>query len=364
MNFNELAAVFPALAEAGVSIELESSPGRGKSSFVEQMVRKLSARDNEEWGFAVAFLATYIPVDLMGMPFKGEKTIDGETFTVTDLAMPPWFITRSGKPISHYKRGILLLDEYGQGEPDVKRASADLLLNKRLGPWIVPEGWIVVAASNKASDRSGVTKSFDFVINRRMAISISDDIESWLSWADENDIHPIIKTFTRDNTDIVFAPGVPKEQGPWCTPRSIVMAGRILCQLAKSKGTDLLPTDSIANELVAGMIGPAAGAQLQATIMLQHEMPAYEDIIAKPNEVKVPEKPDAQMLVCYTLASRVTAKDAVPVLTYVDRMPKDLALTFATAAVKRDPKLTASPGFLKWIGKNAALIAVIGAGKN
>lgn len=167
-----------------------------------------------------------------------------------------------------------------------------------------------------------------------------------------------IRTFVNQNPQVVFAEGVPEKQGPWCTPRSIVNCGRMLMQFAKPDGS--LPTDTIAKELSAGMIGANASAQLFATIQLEKEMPKYADILANPTSVKLPkDNPAAQMLICYQLAARVTEPEAKAVITYVDRMPKEFAVLFAKAACKRDPSLVDTDDFGDWALENSSLMQAI-----
>lgn len=357
MHFNALQSVFRALLDSGKSIELKSAPGRGKSTFIEETIERESQRDGFEWGLATCFLATMTPPDLIGYIFKGEREYDGQMIPVSEPTAPLWMFTREGKPLHHYKRGILFLDEYGQGEADVKRASAELLLNQRLGPWSLPEGWSVVAASNREKDRSGVTKSFDFVINRRLEINITDDLKSWEDWAFRAGVDPTFIAFANSNPQIVFADGVPEKQGPWCTPRSLVMAAQTLDQLREDDGK--LPVDPIAVELTSGWIGEAAAAQLFATIRLGHEMPALDEIVKNPGKVKVPTKPDAQMLVTYNLAARVEAANASPIIEYMMRLPKEFGVTFAKVACQRMPALVYEPAFEKWAEENATLMTAV-----
>lgn len=359
MKLNDLDAMFPAYAAAGVSMELISAPGRGKSTKVRQLVKQMSAITGEEWGYADLFLATQTPPDLMGFQFKGEVTYEGKTFPITDPTAPTWFITETGLPVFAYERGIMFLDEFGQGQTDVKAAAAELLLNKRIGKWKLPDGWIVVAASNRTSDRSGVTKSLDFVINRRMEIHLTDDLQSWLDWADTTEMLPLTKAFAAQNPQIVFTEGVPDKQGPWCTPRSLEMADKVIRAMQVTNGGKLR-VDALAVESVAGLVGQAAAAQYFAFIRLENELPKYDAIVKDPSGTKIPEKPDAQMLLCYNLAHLVTAKDAEKVIEYVQRLPKDFSVTFVKTACQREPMLITKPGFMKWVGQNAALLAVVG----
>ncbi len=353
MNFTELNEVFPTLLDLGHSMELISAPGRGKSDFVDQQVSANSQRVGSPFGFASCFLATMTPSDLLGYMVPG---IDAKNRRRSEFTAPPWMYTAEGGYVEDYSRGILFLDEYGQGEADVKRASAELLLNKKLGPWKLPKGWSVIAASNRVKDRSGVTKSFDFVINRRIQILIDDDIQAWENWAVEHRVDPMIIHYAINNLNIVFSDGVPAEQGPWCTPRSLVKASEVL---NARRGNDMLaplPDDNATMQLVMGWIGEAATHQLFATVKLANNMPKYSDIVSDPANCKIPEAPDAMMLVAYTVAARAELEDMGKVVQYMARFPIEFVVLWFKAQVKYKPMATKDPAFAALYMKNAALM--------
>jgi hypothetical protein len=362
MDFTTLLTKMPAildlsLTDRRLAVELQSAPGRGKSEFIASLIQSQSARTGVPWGFATCFLATQSPSDMLGFMIP-QAMSDGRarsTFT-----MPAWYQTVDGKTVEDYPRGILLLDEYGQGESDVKRSSAELLLNGRLGPWQLPKGWTVIACSNRANDRSGVTKSFDFVINRRLEIHVTDSIEAWKTWALTRGVHPIVVHFADQNPQIVFADGVPEKQGPWCTPRSLVMACDLLeAMRPEGMAPDVLPSDGSALQLVSGLIGEPAAAQLFATVRLAGEMPTFDEIVGDPEGVKAPTKADACYLLAYQIAHRVDPKSIAAAITYIGRLPKEFGFLFAKAMSLRAPALVASPPFGKWAAANAALVNAI-----
>lgn len=355
VTLREAADLLPTYFDAGITVELQSSPGLGKSEMVEQLLKKLSDRDGAEWGYAECFLATMTPPDLLGYMMPQDKEIDGETVRVSTWTLPLWMQTKDGKPLSSYRRGILFMDEYGQGEADVKRASAQLLLKGELGPWKLPDGWVIVAASNRSADRSGVTKSFDFVINRRAELHIQPDVDAWVDWANTSGVSATTITFARKNPQIVFDGKVPEKQGPWCTPRSLVMADKLLRQMPSED----LAQNRIAFKAVSSVIGEDAARQYFVFLKLEEEVPDYEDIVAGPTKAKVPEKPDVQMLTAYHLASMVKLKTMDPVITYMERLSKDFSVTFIKAALQRDSSLAASPAFMTWCKNNSALMASV-----
>ena len=88
-------------------------------------------------------------------------------------------------------------------------------------------------------------------------------------------------------------------------------------------------------------------------------MPKFEKIVSEPDKVKVPDKPDALMLIAYNLAHRVDDKTIAPVIKYMERMPKEFAVTFMKAAVNRKSSIVATPPVQKWALENASLMAAI-----
>jgi hypothetical protein len=358
MNLATFTKLFPELAASGVNIELISSPGRGKSDVIASLPAMMTQLTGNPWGYADLFLATQTPPDLIGFQFKGEVYYDDQKISVTDPTMPSWMMCKDGKPVFAYEYGILHLEEFGQGQTDVKAAAAELLLKGRIGKWRLGPKWVVIASSNLASDRSAVTKSLDFVINRRLEIRITDDLDALLKWMEENGVSHITRAFTYANPHIVLSEGVPEKQGPWPTPRSVVMGDKILQARAAANG-GIVPLDGHTIELLSGVVGSAAAAQWIATARLEREMPKYEKIVKDPEGVPVPSKPDALMLISYHLANRVSEKDADPIVAYMKRMPTDFSLTFIREAVRRVPKLIVTPAFQAWTHENSALLAAV-----
>jgi hypothetical protein len=356
VTLKEAGDLLPLYFDAGISVELISCAGVGKSDKILQLRQQLSERDGFEWGYAEMFLATMTPSDLLGYLMPETKIIDGKEVRVSSWTLPLWKQTKDGKPLSAYRRGILFLDEYGQGEGDVKRGSSQLLLKGEVGPHKLDDGWVIVAASNRSSDRSGVTKSFDFVINRRAELHIVPDVDSWVEWANTAGVSPTTITFARKNPHIVFDGKVPEKQGPWCTPRSLVMADKMIRAMS-SQGD--ISENMLAMKTVISLIGEAAARQYFVFLKLETEVPDVEDIVADPNKVKVPDKIDVQMLTAYHLAHMVKLDTLAPIAKYMERFDQEFGVTFLKAAVERDKTLARSPVFLDWCKKNSALMASV-----
>jgi hypothetical protein len=361
VTFLTLRPRMPALLRSGLSLHLKSSPGVGKSEFIDQVVVDYARALGKPVGVAKMFIATASPMDLMGYMVPGYR---GET-RISEFTQPIWMQTYDGLGLlAEFEHSVLVLEEFGQGEGEVKRASADLFLNHRIGPHKLPANCSVIALSNRNTDRSGVTKDYDFRINREVQYEIQPDATSWEAWANENNVHPIFRAFAMQHPDVVFASKVPDIQGPWCTPRSLMMLERAYRALGGEEGVPVFTdkdgrSDPVAFDTAAGTIGMQATAALVTMIRMAMEMPKYVDIIAKPKTTKVPERPDACMLVCYQLAHRCKTDEFGACAEYVQRMPAEFAVLFVRAAVARDTKIVNTKAFGEWTRKNGSLMVAI-----
>jgi hypothetical protein len=366
MYIRQLQEELPYFLDARVPVEVGSSPGAGKSESIDQLVERLSRRDGFEWGLVKVFIATLSPVDLLGFMVPGYVDItkpDGtiEKVRISEFTMPPWMISTKGRPINEYRRAIIVFEEWDKGEPDVKKASAEIILNGRAGKWAVHDGIARIMLVNRTVDRSGSTKNFDFIINRRCELTVSAEVEGWLGYADIAKVDPVFTSFAAKFPEVVFNNEIPEKQGPFCTPRSLVKLSQVLPRRVTDQGK--MKNDSIATEIAHGTVGTAAAMQLMSWIKLRQDTPDWADIIRAPDRCPVPDKPDARLMTCYECAHHVDEKTVGRAITYIQRMSAEYAVTFAQAATRRNHNLINSDAMLKWVEKNASLLNAIGGAR-
>lgn len=374
MNLRDAKRELLSSVQAGNAVLMSSPSGIGKSQMVFQVFQHLKAEGEkvgENWGFGTIFAATQTPPDLIGFQFKGQRTFDmpdgsKKEITVTDPSVPLWMISIEGKPAFMYDKYFLLIDEYGQGEADVKRAVAEIFLNGGTAPWYLPPGSVRVACTNEGA-RYGVTKDFDFCIARRTQIKITGDVDVWLTdFADKPYVYqgvqwqtmPVIKAWAKQHPETLFE-SEPKEQGPWCNPRTLCAIDRYLQVREKLTGK-IDPADPIMMEVMVGTIGMPATQSIQQHLTFRLQLPSYEDVVGDPPGTPVPSKPDMLMLMAYELAGWTKREHLAQVIQYVQRMPKDMAVTYVSALLRRDYKgFINEPPMQGWISKNAALVSII-----
>jgi hypothetical protein len=382
MNLRDMEREVQNAIEAGNAVLLVSGSGMGKSQKILQIFNKTKARDAAKgikWGLGTIFAATQTPTDLIGVPFKGERTFPGEyfpdgkprTFTVTDPTIPLWMISTEGLPATAYDRFFLIIEEYGQGEPDTKRGIAEIYLNGGTPPFYMPEGSVRVACSNEGA-RYGVTKDFDFCITRRTRINITPDARVWLEdFADKPykyqgktwEVMPITKSWVAKNPEALFEKE-PEQQGPWCNPRTLCAFDRYLQIKAGNpfgEGLDL--NDSTTMEVGQGTIGNPATMSFMGHLKFRLELPPYEKIVADPMNTELPKNADLVLLACYEMAGMAQPEHMAALLQYTNRFAaKDMQMTFVVTLLRRNYRdFINLPAMQAWIAKNAALVSAINA---
>lgn len=377
MNILEARRQTMALIDAGNAVIWESGSGLGKSTVAYGMFEEIRDRDAPKgirWGFCTFFAATQQPTDLIGVQFKGERKYkfinpisnaeEEKTITVTDPALPLWMMSSEGIPAFMYDKVFLLIDEYGQGEGDTKRSIAEVFLNGGTPPWYLPAGSVRLALTNSGA-RYGVSKDFDFAIARRFVLNIEGDPDVTLRYLDKPynwqgktwQTLPVIKAWAEQNPQLLFEKE-PDKQGPWCNPRQLCAVDRYVQTMWSMQGNqDVTPEMT---SVIAGGIGMPATQSLLTHFEFLIQLPAYKDVVADPKGTPVPTKADLQMLMAYQMAAYTQVADLAPVIEYIQRLPKDMGVTYISALLRRDYKgIINQPAMQAWINKNATLVAVI-----
>ena len=164
------------------SFFFHGASGIGKS----QAVRQICEENN--FAFVDIRLPTIDPVDLRGVPIP-----DLEAGVARWL--PAGFLPQS-TPEGKFG-GVILLDELNSSPPSVQAAAYQLTLDKKVGQYEVPDGWLIIAAGNRASDR-GVTYNIPSPLaNRFTHFEVVYKEELWIDWAIKQSLDPFVVAFIK-----------------------------------------------------------------------------------------------------------------------------------------------------------------------
>jgi MoxR-like ATPase len=159
-------------------------PGVGKSQLVAQVA------ENHDAAIVDVRLSQMEPSDLRGIPFKNDQKVE-------------WAIPAMLPDVDvHGAAGILFIDEITSAPPSVSAAAYQLILDRRLGEYRVPEHWAIVAAGNRQGDR-GVTYSMPAPLaNRFSHYEVDVNLDDWVAWAYRNAIDERVIGFLRFRPDL------------------------------------------------------------------------------------------------------------------------------------------------------------------
>ena len=284
-------------------VMLWGPPGIGKSQMVAQVAEK------HKIPVIDIRLSQMEPSDLRGIPFRIEDRVE-------------WAIP-SMLPDSkrHGMQGILFLDEITSAPPSVSAAAYQLILDRRLGDYIVPEGWAIFAAGNRQGDR-GVTYSMPAPLaNRFSHFEVDAHLDDWVAWAFKNGIDERIIAFLRFRPELLFDFDPTHNPVAFPSPRSWEY-----CHRALKKFMD---TPELLLGSLQACVGQAAGIELKAFIDNLENMPDLEAIV-RGEKASVPKEIDLQYAVSTALVGHAiraqNSGDAQEkfghILDYARKMPQ------------------------------------------
>jgi MoxR-like ATPase len=252
------------------SLMIWGPPGIGKSSIVAQVAA--------EAGITIidVRLSQLAPTDLRGLPVP-ERLEDGSTVS---RWYPPEFLPRSG-------RGILFMDELNMAAPSMQGVAQQLILDRRVGNYRLPDGWFVWAAGNRKEDRAAVFDMPTPLGNRFLHVEVQPDFDGFKAHAIEQRIDDRIVAFLSFRTDLLHR--VDPNKPAWPSPRTWFMAHSLL--------RSALP--------LAPAIGEAAEAEFNAFIAVYESIPDLAAVLAgRGSQVQCPDELSAKYAVVVGLALR------------------------------------------------------------
>ncbi len=271
--------------EAGhhTPVMLWGPPGVGKSQMVAQVANR------HDVPLIDVRLSQMEPSDLRGIPFRNGEEVE--------WAVPSMLPSKK----RHGDSGILFIDEITSAPPSVSAAAYQLILDRKLGEYEVPQGWAIIAAGNRQGDR-GVTYSMPAPLaNRFSHYEVEVNLDDWVAWAYANQIDERIIAFLRFRQDLLFDFDPSTNPVAFPSPRSWEFAHRALQKFGDQPAL-LLGS-------LQACVGNAAGIELRAFVESLDQMPDLDAIVAG-EDVPAPKEIDLQYAVATALVGKaIRAKE-------------------------------------------------------
>lgn len=347
VSLNDAANIIAAVGDK-VSVLLQGEMGCGKSSILKVLAERF--------------------------PNHHPIYLEAQTLDLGDLCMPKFqqvnghdvvsFIPNAALGVHLGKPVILMLDELSKASKAVLNALLRVILERKLGEHVLPEGSIVFATGNLSIE--GLADNIPAHARNRMCqIKMRKPTATeWIEgFAFTAGIHPIIigaamefpsmfesfETIEDPNSNYyVYHP--KQARSAFVTPRSLEKASDIL------KATESLSDDIVIHSLV-GVIGEAAALDVLTIRKLNDTLPTWEQVVSNPDGAKLPKGAAACCMMIGKAVQRVERDTFDDWMTYVQRMGKEVQALWARS-VMRSPKVSiavTNRNFSSWAAKNSFL---------
>ncbi len=261
------------------SLMIWGAPGIGKSSVVDTVAK---SHDLDLIDLRISQLA---PTDLRGIPVpKNDKA----------CWYPPEFLPTSGK-------GILFLDEINMAPPAVQGIAQQLILDRKVGSYKVPEGWFIWSAGNRKEDFAAVYDMPAPLANRFIHLEVKTGLEEFKNYALKNNIDDRIISFLNFRPNYLHK--IDKNSPSWPSPRSWDIGN----QLLKAE-LDIDPA-----------IGSGCASEFRSFCKVYKSLPDISSILSGKNNPAFPDDLSARYALTCALAIRAkNIKEVENAFLYID----------------------------------------------
>ena len=264
-------------------------PGIGKSELVEGITQELG-------GLMIDLrLGQMEPTDIRGIPFYNKDKNIMEYAPPGDLP--------DAETAAQYPIVVLFLDEMNSAPASVQSAAYQLILNRRVGKYVLPDNVVMVAAGNRESDKGVTYRMPTPLANRFIHQEMKVDFASWQEWAVMNKIHKDVVGYLSFAKQDLYDFDAKSASRAFATPRSWSFVSQLL-----NDGVD----DETMTNLVAGTVGEGLAVKFMSHRKVASRMPNPADILnGKVKDLQVKEVSAMYSLVismCYELKAAVETK--------------------------------------------------------
>lgn len=198
------------------------------------------------------------------------------------------------------KGGVLFLDELSRAYPEVQNVCLKLVLERRVGQYIVGSAWAIIAASNRQEDDNQSTQSFSNILgNRFVQVNYAPKFEDWRDWANKAKdkegkflVDPNIISFIAFNSKYFHFLDPESESPVWASPRSWTQASKSYTSAvadAEAAGDRL--SDEEIEEQIAANVGNEAASQFIGFLRLARKLDLEKLKLVYSDPDKAPKPP-------------------------------------------------------------------------
>jgi hypothetical protein len=208
-------------------------------------------------------LPLWEPTDVRGIPYLDSDSKEMRWAPPSEF---PKLITDNS---------IIFLDEMPSAVPSVQAACYQLILNRKIGEYKLPEKVDIIAAGNRENDRGVTYKMPAPLANRFTHLELKVNFTCWLNWAIKNDLDKSIISYLNWSKKDLHNFDPKSSSKAFATPRSWTFVNKFLTNGKKSK-----VSESLLISLLGGTIGEGLAIAFTTYRKNANKLPNAEDILS------------------------------------------------------------------------------------
>ena len=246
-------------------------PGIGKSETFEQ-IKNAYIEQGKKAHLIDCLLVSWDPIHPKGYPYF-DQTANKMRFSAPD-ELPDEEMAKE------YDVIILFLDELNGASPATQAAAYQLVLNRAIGKYKLPDNVVIAAAGNRDTDKGVTYRMPKPLANRFLHYEVKVDFNTWQDWAIKNQIHPdVVGYLTTFKNDLHNFDASSNERS-FATPRSWTFVSETISDVEGF-------TEEEVTDMVAAGIGEGLAPKPKHNPEVSGTLPNPSDILS--GKVKDPK---------------------------------------------------------------------------
>ncbi len=331
MKPTELYSFLSRAVPSRLPVLIKGAPGIGKTDIVTQACEASSA------DLIIEHPVVSDPTDYKGIPFPDGKG-DANFLPIGNLK----------KLLNAERPTVCFFDDIGQAPGSVQAALMQLILARRINGHVVSDSVCFLAATNRRSDRAGVTGMLEPVKSRFVTIvELESDAESWVSWALKAGLPTELIAFIRFRPELLhnFEPTNDLVNSP--CPRTVHNVGKLM-KMGIPKELEY--------EIYSGAAGDGFAAEFTGFLRIFRSLPNPDVILNNPEKADVPTDPATLYALTSALSYKASETNMERIVRYANRMQPDFAVKMMRDIINKDGELANTRACIQWYSDNKDIL--------
>jgi hypothetical protein len=221
----------------------------------------------------------------------------------------------------------------------MQAAAYQLIHDRRLGDYVVPDGWDIVAAGNREGDKGVTNRMPTPLCNRFIHLHLEADLDDWCTWAISAGIMVELIAFLRFRPTLLHNFDPARNEKAFSSPRT----WQFVSDLMKTS-----PDKSLEYDLISGTVGEGAAAELLGFLKIWRNLPSPDAVLLNPTTTAIPTDPATLYALTGALTRKASTQTMQAIVTYANRMPAEFSVMMIKDIIKLAPDTTSTQAFIQW----------------